>query len=1163
MAKAETISVAPIAKKKQWKQKSVHLVRDEEASPEREQETESEQAACSAAEQSQEQEAEETEIINETETTQSLSELRDMQKDFTCQPVSLTVPEMAMTVQSYRRSLQEFSESPVMSRCKSLSSSHSLTGVPQSITEWLVFWEKDPVEILLDLGFGTEEPDVCTKIPPRFLSGASVAKGINIRVFLEAQKQRMDIERPNLYERFRQLEVLDHVTSALSSLLTDINTQQTKAQDTDGDETGLLEAAKSRPVVTQVKRRRIGQLLKRASWQATLLKQGSLAPGETNLPSKKEQPCSCADIAESGTVQVGFSAHVTLGCLTQEQNPRDKGALVYPTSLCPPTPLGKAWASLHLVAKHPHLSPACQVPAKDRPRKEPSLLMVHTLKKVVDLNCKLPDSFEMEEIQSFEDETLCGNAPNSISAEVMVTRTSSCQSDSSGFTEELPEPVVLQNASLSGKINFISDVHDQERALSRRTVFPMLNQDFQQKPDDCVAKVFITPCERILTVPRSTKACSDQGEETHLLLTAENGKYQAYNAEPQTFVQEMLCDMDKKESKTGRKQLEKEECIKEHSPCFQGDTQDEGDPGSSKFDHDLYFSTEHKKVNVTFTELNDINPAAISESKIRGNDEGERCLTEKGLGVACHESAHQGRTECVKGPWWGVEVVSEDGTLLAVNEVINRQKFCKIDGDSKNTRCFPKMGLPETPQLGSAVQSGSSAASRCSLQVSQRHPSCLVEGPGLNSSEGQETSSIGEMLGANKSEQGDAVQNSEMASAPLNSVTVQMYSGLEFTSRVKCTKQNAPVSGSLAREDHVDFSDTLMHHSETRPLIWSDPGSLKGGVKQTTEASSQTDVHARNPRWPPVLDQPHSHLTRSASLDTVFCGKYRSHYWGEASGAGVVQGSHCCHCCCCRHGCCLWTFPLGVSPHPPVGCCSNHASTELQHLKTLMFLQDIAMCNLAPRTLHEIEEMKSSCQQFQEKLDEIEQHLTEQQVLFSSVMPDEGRKEGRHLQLLQQAVRQEVAELEFRLNDQACQVREGILMQLDQLLVEQSHLFSELGLSGWKGERKAQNKQVFPDAADTAHPQSGRSETVLQKASSKNTTATASLSALQSGAPPAQFPTRTTPEPNSAESDAQEFSTSKKEIKGPPQTKKDFKAFLHNLQKSFNSLGNDSAEGKD
>ncbi|XP_054674577.1 protein ITPRID1-like isoform X6 [Grus americana] len=955
-------------------------------------------------------------------------------------------------------------------------------------------------------------------------------------------------------ERFRQLEVLDHVTSALSSLLTDVNTQQTKAQDTGGDEAGLLHAVKNRPAVTRAKWRRVGQLLKRASRQTTLLKQGSLAHGEANSPGKKEQPRSCADIAERGRVQTGFSAPVTLGCLTQEQIPRDKGALAYPTSLCPPSPSGKTWASWHLVAKQPHRSPACEVPAKDQLRQEPPFLVSHTLKKLADLNCKLPDSFEMEEIQSFEDETPCGNAPDTTSAEVMVTRTSSCQSDSSGFMEELPEPVVLQNASLSGKINFISDIHNQETTLSHRTVFPMLNQDFQQKPDDCVAKVFITACESILAVPRPTKTFSDQREETHLL-TAENGNYQAYNAEPQTFVQEMLCDMDKKEDKTGRKQLEKEECIKENSPCFQGDTLDEGDTSSSKFDPHLYFNTEHKQLNVTFIELSDKNPAVISESKIRGEDEGERCLTEKDVGVAHHGSSHQGCTGCVKGPWWGVEVVSKDGTLLAVNEVTNGQKFCKRDGDSKNTRCFPKTGLPETPQQGSAVQSGSRAASRCSLQVSRRHPSCLAEGPGLISSEHQETGSVGEMLGANKSEQGDTVQNSEMASASLKSVTVQMSSGLEFTSRVKCTGQNAPVSESLAREDLVDLSDMLAHHSECGPLIQSDSGASKDGVKQTTEASSQTDIHARKPRWPPLLHPPHHHLTKSASLDTVLCGKHRSHNWGEAPGAGGVQGSR----CCCCHGCCPWTLPSGVSPHRPAGCCSNHASTELQLLKMLMLLQDTAMRHLSPCTLHEIEVMKSSCQHFLEKLDEIEQHLTEQQVLFSSAMPDEGSEEGRHLQLLRQAVRQEVAELEFRLNDQACQVREGILTQLDQLLVEQSHLFSELGLSDWKGERKAQNKQAFPDAADTAHPRSRFSKMELQRAPSKTTTATGSLSA-----PPTQFPTRTTPDLNSAESDPQELSTSKKEIKGPPQAKMDFKAFLHNLKKSFqNSLGNDSAEGKD
>ncbi|XP_035172605.1 protein ITPRID1 isoform X2 [Oxyura jamaicensis] len=964
------------------------------------------------------------------------------------------------------RSLQEFSESPDMSRCNRLSSAHSVTGVPQSITEWLALWEKDPVEILLDLGFGTEEPDVCTKIPPRFLSGASVAKGINICVFLEAQKQRMDIEQPSLYGHFQQLEVLDHVTSALSSLLTNVNTQQTKARDTGRVETDLLGAAKTKAVVTQAKRRRIGQLLRRASPQTALLKQGLLAPGEVLLSDMKEQPHPCADTAERGTIQ----------------------------------------------------------------------------------------------IQSFDNEIPCGNAPD-ITSEVMVTRTNSSQSDSSGFMEELPEPLVLQNASLSGKMNIISDKYNEETALSHRTEFPMLNQDFQQNPDDCVTEVFTTAYESILTVSKPTKACSDQGEEICLLLTAENGDYQARNTDLQSFVQERLLDVDKKELKTGRKQLEKEQCMKQDTPCSKSDTQDEGGPISSKFDHQFFFSTAPKNANIAFTERSDTNHVVISESKHRGNDEGERCLTEKHIGFAYHENAYGSSMEHVKGLWWGQEMIGKDGTLLTVNEETNRQMLCNVNSNAKNTRYFSEKGLPETLCQGTAVQRGSSATSSSSPQVSCSPPCCLAEGPGLSFPEDQQTGSIREMLGADKPEQADTVQNGELTCTPLKSVTVQMPSGLEFTSRVKCKGQNTPRIESLAKDDPVDLSSVLAH-SEGR-LVWSDPRPSNDDGKQTTESSSQTDTLTRKTRPSPLLCPPHSHLTKSTSLDSMLFGKYRSYHWDETSGVTGAQGSHCCHCC-CHHSSCSGTYPVALSPHCSVGCCSNHATTKLQLLKTPTLLQETVMRNLPPCTLQEIELMKISCQHFCEKLDEFEQHLTEQQALLSDVMPDEGREESRNLQLLRKAVRQEVAELELQLNDRTCQVREGILMQLDQLLVEQSHLFSELGLSDWKGERNAQNKQALPDAADTVHPRSGCSKMVLQRAPSKNITAACSLTALQPGAPLAPFSTKTVPEPNSDESDPQEPSTSKKEIKGPPQAKMDFKAFIRNLKKSFRSpLGNDSAEGKD
>lgn len=178
-------------------------------------------------------------------------------------------------------------------------------------------------------------------------------------------------------------------------MLTDVNTQETKAQETVRHETSLADAAKSK----RAKRRRIGQLLKRTSRQTMLLKQGSMAPEEANLPNRKEQPCTCADTAERRTVQVDFSARVTLGRLTQEQTPRGKGALAYSTSQHPPTPSGKAGAPLHLVSKQRHLSSACEVPANDTPRKEAPLLVAHTLRKVADLSYKQPDSFEMEEVR--------------------------------------------------------------------------------------------------------------------------------------------------------------------------------------------------------------------------------------------------------------------------------------------------------------------------------------------------------------------------------------------------------------------------------------------------------------------------------------------------------------------------------------------------------------------------------------------------------------------------------------------------------------------------------------------------------------------------------------------------------------------------------------------
>ncbi|KAJ8279972.1 hypothetical protein COCON_G00070380 [Conger conger] len=162
----------------------------------------------------------------------------------------------------------------------SASSAHSTL----SVMDVLNLWHDDPEELLLELGFGSEEPDISVRIPARFINHKSRARGINIQLFLEAQKNRMDLENPDVSNRFRQLEVLHQVTSVFSALV-----PGPPPAPAPGSSADLSDASRDR-------RRRLGQLFRRASKKtlSTTQSQPPLpgnprkSPGGTKTPESFE-----------------------------------------------------------------------------------------------------------------------------------------------------------------------------------------------------------------------------------------------------------------------------------------------------------------------------------------------------------------------------------------------------------------------------------------------------------------------------------------------------------------------------------------------------------------------------------------------------------------------------------------------------------------------------------------------------------------------------------------------------------------------------------------------------------------------------------------------------------------------------------------------------------
>ncbi|XP_020489589.2 protein ITPRID2 isoform X1 [Labrus bergylta] len=338
-----------------------------------------------------------------------------------------------------------------------------------SVSELLDLYEEDPEEILLNLGFGREEPDLGAKVPSRFFNSSSTARGIDIKVYLGAQMQRMEVENPNyaLTSRFRQIEVLTTVANEFFQLYSQVSgqpVQRISSRDQGEGEEGGSEDKTPPPLKKTNSARNMAKLLKK-----TLTRH--------NLHAASSESAE-AQTPEQQTQQNGQPASVTNTNGHAHMDPEQDGCGTDPDhqgdTINQKHNRKKDSCSLATVTEEtngdgetddgPEQSRSGPVADKRQPENEENLTSTPEKAppslappQLAQLRNENADSFDMEEIQSNEDDAL----PSRTSRGSDLLRTVSQQSDSSGFAEE---PSADSNSYL--KVQESSDSCDSETTVT-------------------------------------------------------------------------------------------------------------------------------------------------------------------------------------------------------------------------------------------------------------------------------------------------------------------------------------------------------------------------------------------------------------------------------------------------------------------------------------------------------------------------------------------------------------------------------------------------------------------------------------------------------------------------------------------------------------------------
>ncbi|MEE6465641.1 hypothetical protein FKM82_006629 [Ascaphus truei] len=758
----------------------------------------------------------------------------------------------------------------------------------------------------------------------------SAAKGINIRVFVEAQKNRMDIENPNLCGRFRQLEVIEQVTSAFSSLLKNVHSVQNC-----GGKENVNAGNKS--TLTKEKWKRVYQLLRKVSKQAKKLDQNSIQC------SSKTQPCENKEnrneiLMDKNTAKVfrktrrHIPQHGSLTLLTEEQLPAGDNIDLLSHRPKPQRNTTQVF-SIHTPVKHYILQN--DMTTKSRIFKGPKVLSKILRRTSGQDSLQPPDSFELEEIQSFEEESPRGINHDSLS-DAEMTRTNSCQSDSSGFQEETPEPLPLQ--TLHKSLNLSSEHIDSQATLMEKKYSIVFQEDyninFSATPEDY---------ENCAT-PHSDSTQKDQGG-----VRSDTGQYR----NEASFLQECLLG----------EQIGHQE---EHMGI-----------DDSPYVFPIYITHYPKECMGSHNEA---------------------------TGVICKENLQDNPNECV----------SE----------IEGKNITEQDQFTDQTDECPESSLELSDTTRTSQPISDFMSSNCEMQTHRVFADYLSKESKLCQNEKK------------------TIFQTKLNTNIYKSVTIQMPSNL--MSNVQTTNLSECVSG----ED--SFFTTQAERNEFAGHMTSKYDTLKKEAFSQTEMVVRCQCSAHNH----CLLQRSCFLMASLSFDNGLSGLY--HPYHQTPRGSCI---HCCHCC--HHHWYSSRFPSVHQHNGPMSCNLNYSSIETELKDTLKLLKD-SLTDVLQHTDHDMETMKKACQRFRNKLLEIEQLLTEQQAGCLTAFSSEGREEIGRMHLLRQSVLHEVSELEFHLDEKAQHVSGAISMQLDQLLEEQSRLYSELELYNREQERKSLDQYDTP-----------------------------------------------------------------------------------------------------